>query len=184
MCNDMQETGRHVPERKVSLALSMGSAALYGTVAIAMGFANKAALQIFGLANTLLLLQMCTVLIVVGALRVSKKDKLRSMEYAGLMTLAGRLIHSFNPLGVAALEILPTHFCLLVRLSFRALSMLMSGSFRLSGQGSCPGECLPQHLRLAHRMQYAVVVQVSGRLQFLAVHKQQAWPLTPCQCCV
>ena len=72
-CIDMQETGRHVPERKVSLALSMGSAALYGMVAIAMGFANKAALQIFGLANTLLLLQMCTVLIVVGALRVSNE---------------------------------------------------------------------------------------------------------------
>ena len=72
-CNDMQEIGRHVPERKVSLALSMGSAALYGTVAIAMGFANKAALQIFGLANTLLLLQMCIVLIVLGALRVSNE---------------------------------------------------------------------------------------------------------------
>lgn len=66
----MQETGKHVPERKISLALSMGSAGLYGAVAIAMGFANKATLQMFGLANTLLLLQMCAVILVVGALRV------------------------------------------------------------------------------------------------------------------
>lgn len=68
----MQETGRHVPERRVSLALSMGSAALYGTVAVAMGFANKAALQTFSLANTLLLLQMCSVILGLGALRVSR----------------------------------------------------------------------------------------------------------------
>ena len=66
----MQETGKHVPERKVSLALSMGSAGLYGAVAVAMGFANKGTLQVFGLANTLLFLQMCTVILVVGALRV------------------------------------------------------------------------------------------------------------------
>ena len=91
-CSNMQETGRHVPERKISLALSMGSAALYGTVAIAMGFANKAALQIFGLANTLLLLQMCMLIIVVGALRVSKKPRLsqvtvgRNHEVQGWLT--------------------------------------------------------------------------------------------------
>ena len=60
-----------MPERKISLALSMGSAGLYGAVAVAMGFANKATLQLFGLANTLLLLQMCAVIIIVGALRVS-----------------------------------------------------------------------------------------------------------------
>ena len=95
------------------------------------------------------------------------------------MTLAGRLIHNFNPLGIAALDIPRTHFSLLVRLSFRALPMLMSGSFRLSGQGFCPGEGLLQHLRLAHGTQYAVIVQVSGRLHFLAVHKQRARPLTP-----
>ena len=57
--------------------------------------------------------------------------------------------------------------------------MLMSGSFRLSGQGSCHGEDLLQHLRLAHRTQYAFIVQVSGHLQFPALHKQQAQPLAP-----
>ena len=60
-----------MPERKISLALSMGSAGLYGAVAVAMGFANKATLQIFPMANTLLLLQMCAVIVVVGTLRVS-----------------------------------------------------------------------------------------------------------------
>ncbi len=60
-----------MPERKVSLALSMGSAMLYAAVAVAMGFANKATLQVFGHANTLLLLQMCAVIIVVGTLRVT-----------------------------------------------------------------------------------------------------------------
>ena len=60
-----------MPERKISLALSMGSVTLYGAVAVAMGFANKATLQIFPLANTLLLLQMCAVIVVVGTLRVS-----------------------------------------------------------------------------------------------------------------
>ena len=57
--------------------------------------------------------------------------------------------------------------------------MLMSGSFTLSGQGSCHGEDLLQHPRLAHRTQYAVIVQVSGHLQFPAVHKERAQPLTP-----
>ena len=59
-----------MPERKISLALSLGSAGLYAAVAVAMGFANKATLQEFSLANTLLLLQMCAVIFVVGALRV------------------------------------------------------------------------------------------------------------------
>lgn len=64
-----------MPERKVSLALSMGSAGLYAAVAVAMGFANKATLQVFGLANTLLLLQMCAVIIVVGTLRVNPTSR-------------------------------------------------------------------------------------------------------------
>ena len=59
-----------MPERKISVALSLGSAGLYAAVAVAMGFANKATLQEFSLANTLLLLQMCAVIFVVGALRV------------------------------------------------------------------------------------------------------------------
>ena len=65
-----------MPERKISLALSMGSAGLYAGVAVAMGFANKATLQVFGLANTLLLLQMCAVIVVVGALRVRASARL------------------------------------------------------------------------------------------------------------
>lgn len=76
----MQETGKYVPERKISLALSMGSAGLYGAVAVAMGFANKATLQIFPMANTLLLLQMCAVIVVVGTLRVSGHAPIFNMD--------------------------------------------------------------------------------------------------------
>lgn len=42
----------------VSLALAAGSCILYGCSAISMNFVNKLTLQIFGLANTLLLLQV------------------------------------------------------------------------------------------------------------------------------
>ena len=99
--SDMQETRKHVPERRVSLALSMGSAALYGAVAIAMGFGNKAALQIYGLANTLLLLQMCTVILVVGALRVSAQPQL--MQQAACRTQESRCKASSPILGLEAL---------------------------------------------------------------------------------
>lgn len=46
-----------------SLALAAGSCLLYGCSAISMNFINKLTLQVFGLANTLLFMQVCILLL-------------------------------------------------------------------------------------------------------------------------
>jgi hypothetical protein len=66
----VQETGRLVAKRPVTIVVALGSAILYGAAAVSMNFINKLALQVFGLANTLLLIQMTAVILVVAALKV------------------------------------------------------------------------------------------------------------------
>ena len=56
---------------KGNLALQLFSAAFYGTMAIAMNFVNKAALQNFPLSNVLLLNQMLLALLVLPTLKAS-----------------------------------------------------------------------------------------------------------------
>ena len=141
---NVQETGRHVPERRVSLALSMGSAALYGMVAIAMGFANKAALQIFGLANTLLLLQMCSVIIVVGALRVSRKPQISQQAVGLIHNLVAMLIinsraGSFGTRQAPVLSLLMRLLQSTINASVRILQALWPRPLPWRRTGSAPG---------------------------------------------
>ena len=73
----MQEKASRKPLslRPVPLTLAAGSALLYCMASISMNFINKLTLQVFGLANTLLILQNCTILLTVGCLRVRPRSE-------------------------------------------------------------------------------------------------------------
>lgn len=80
----LQETLKQVSMRlPVSAAMALGSAFLYGGAAVSMNFINKLTLQVFGLANTLLLLQMSAVVIVVAALKVRSPHNLNRVQADG-----------------------------------------------------------------------------------------------------
>lgn len=81
----LQGSLKHTARSPVSAAASLGSALLYGAAAVSMNFINKLTLQVFGLVNTLLLLQMSAVVLVVAALRVHSPPSPQS--YASCPTM-------------------------------------------------------------------------------------------------
>ena len=81
----------------LALAKSLFSALLYGCVAIAMNFVNKATLMQFHYSNTILLLQMVSGVVVVQALRALRLIECRHISWRrGLSLLPVAMCYNLN----------------------------------------------------------------------------------------